>query len=28
VVTIRNIPQDSLVIGNPARIIEKGKSNK
>ena len=28
VVSIRNIPQDSLVIGNPARIIEKGEPNK
>ena len=28
VVSIRNIPQDSLVVGNPARIIEKGEINK
>ncbi|GJM29964.1 MAG: hypothetical protein DHS20C17_25990 [Cyclobacteriaceae bacterium] len=28
VVSIRYIPPDSLVVGNPARIIEKGKSSK
>ena len=28
VVSIRNIPPDSMVVGNPARIIEKEKSGK